>query len=413
MNFGDKGPPLPVAAHTSTGVPAKSRSSSEPPPSANVQPSDHKNPMVKGPGGNHTPLKRELHSKVNIEDASSFDRPLPPNFQPSERTVLIGKGASISQHSGNQHLRFLAAQALQGYTHCSDRREKIEIVNQLLATTKAASPAGAFVKQVGVNRWVEVTDKAAREKIGYTLRDLAPDRYLSSTQSKLASRRRTQFSSDHGNHVEAKVRRRVASSPRDTNIKIPAESMPTRPLSPFPSTNSPEAPPIVDGVMVATPLQEPLTNRQTHSDATSGFARRMTQWSPPPSIREHPPSPFRERHATRDARNQQFERKRPISAQDRLGHSVFALPQGFSALPPHITVAEAFLSQETSDRWSHQQSGQGAPVFAPYNAANAGVAPQLPDQKGADNAAIPDNEWALAFGSSPEGSEEDNKNSPV
>jgi hypothetical protein len=209
------------------------------------------------------------------------------------------------------------------------------------------------------------------------------------------------------------------------NIKIPAESIPTRPLSPFPSINLPEALPILNGVIVAAPQQQLSTNRLSHNDGPSGFARRMSEsrqqlsqeqepLHPPLSLREDPSSPVRERVAPQDPKNQHFEMQPPISVQDRLGSSVFALPPGFSALPPHITVAEAFLSQETSDRWSQQQSvGHGAPLFAPNNAADEGVNPHVLDQKGTDNTVSADDEWALAFGSSPEGSEQDNKANPT
>lgn len=116
--------------------------------------------------------------------ANNKERPLPKNFTPSARTVVLGRPED-GFHFGNLQLRLLAAQALPKYIGSKIRREKTEILNQILKTTKLACPVGAFVrKNIADNTYVEVSDYTAREKIGYVLRDLAHDRYRSTRQSK-------------------------------------------------------------------------------------------------------------------------------------------------------------------------------------------------------------------------------------
>jgi len=371
MSSEDRNPSLQAAKNNTTGDQTEDRSSSESP----SKPND-KEGQDKGPEETHPRRKVEARSKEDIDDA---DRPLPPNFQPSEHSVIIGKGASISQHSGNKHLRLLAAHVLQSYTECSSRREKTEIVDELLATTKAASPIGAFVKQVGVNRWVEVSDKAAREKIGYTLRDLAHYRYRSSTQSKSATRRQKQLSSDDGNRVGRNVESRLGSSSLDTNLKIPAETTSIRPLSSFPPGYAvplitlAESQHLLNGMMVPQQqLQTAAASVLTHNHSLHGFAREVSQairqasheprpLCAPPRLLEQSSYPVRE--APLDPNKQHRDTQLHEAVDDTLVTSVFAFPSGFVALPPHVTVAEASLSQATFTGLIQQESVQGTPFL--------------------------------------------------
>jgi hypothetical protein len=173
------------------------------------------------------------------EDAPSPARPLPSDFRPSEYSVVIGKGPTISQHRGNQRLRFLAGQVLQSYTRTNNRRRKTEVLDQLLMDTKAICPVGAFVRQVGSDSWVEVSDSVAREKIGYVLRDLAHTHYRSSTQSKSAVRRQRRKIGDDESQRKDGIRAMLAS-PSSGNINNQAQSSQTvqhAALQPAPPTH--------------------------------------------------------------------------------------------------------------------------------------------------------------------------------
>ena len=150
------------------------------------------------------------------EAAPSSTYTLPSDFRPSDNTVVIGKGRVIGRNTGNRRLRLLAAQTLTSYTETSDRRKKTEVLDQLLMTVKSLCPVGAFVRQVGSNSWVGVSDAIAREKIGCILRDLAHDRYRSSAQSKSAIRRQKREKAGGERRLEDRIRAMAASgsSPR-------------------------------------------------------------------------------------------------------------------------------------------------------------------------------------------------------
>jgi hypothetical protein len=412
------------------------------------------------------PQRRRTTSSSYIMNNRDRDPPAafpPAHLQPSERSVIMGKGSGIRRHSGNQHLRFLAAQVLQSYTDCS-RQEKTEIVDWLLATTKAACPVGAFVKEVGVNRCVEVSDKVAREKIGYMLRDLAHDRYRSSTKSKSATRRRkaTLLSND-GNQVDAKVPRHGVESslPGDNNnnnnnIKIRAEATQIRALSsfpvfshPVPVINAPESQPILSGgLMVAAPPQQLRTTAAvsatiscnastpcfTRGGSTPRTIRQSRQpqgplRSPPRLTLKHSSSCPGVGEALLDPQNQPVVHPQQLHGariDDRmLEPSAFACTTAdyFSALPPHITVAEAVLRQGTYTAGGFMQqpeSGHARHLPAQNSTATkqeVGVKNRpplvVPDHRRGTSKPMSsaDDEWAFAFGSSPS-DESEHQNHP-
>jgi hypothetical protein len=67
---------------------------------------------------------------------------------------------------------------------------KSEIVSMVVSMVRQNCPNGAFVKRCGPNdRWHEVNESVAREKVGYVFRDILCDRYRSSSASKAAQRR--------------------------------------------------------------------------------------------------------------------------------------------------------------------------------------------------------------------------------
>ena len=114
---------------------------------------------------------------------------LPIDFQPLPYTVIVGKGKESKHAIGNQRLRVLASNYLQQYAEASDdKRAKSDIVSVLVATVRNACPLGAFVRLGKDGRWYEVSEAVAREKVGYTFRELLGDRYRSSSKAKAAKR---------------------------------------------------------------------------------------------------------------------------------------------------------------------------------------------------------------------------------
>jgi hypothetical protein len=138
-----------------------------------------------------TSSKRSLQDKPAVEysDCSSpHTTSLPLDFKPASYTVIVGRGREPKENIGNKRLRVLAANCLPKYSNATDKRTKTRIVSSLVSMVRDA-PGGAFVKHGKDGRWYEVNDAVAREKVGYTFRDLLSDRYRSSSKSKVARRR--------------------------------------------------------------------------------------------------------------------------------------------------------------------------------------------------------------------------------
>ena len=134
---------------------------------------------------------KKLQSSESLTISPAMEeKPLPKDFQPSEFTVIIGRGKKIRESQGNIHLRTLASTYL---AKSSDSRQaKTEVVNSILGIIRAVCPnGGAFVRN-DQGQWYEVGDRVAREKVGYVFRDLLSDKYESSCKSKTAKRKRQQ-----------------------------------------------------------------------------------------------------------------------------------------------------------------------------------------------------------------------------
>jgi hypothetical protein len=125
---------------------------------------------------------------------------LPSAFKPLPYSVIIGKGRQPRQAIGNRRLRTLVESQLANYSVAKFRKDKGCIVSNIIHAIKESCPEGAFVKFDG-QRWWEVSESTAREKVSATFRDMLSDQYKSSTKNKVARRR---------------VRKALASSSRKT-----------------------------------------------------------------------------------------------------------------------------------------------------------------------------------------------------
>lgn len=134
---------------------------------------------------------------------------LPLGFMPTPYTVILGQGNRSKKNIGNLRLRAFASLFLDEYATADNstgqRRIKTEIVSIIVSAIRNACPVGGFVKLGKDGRWYEVTDRIAREKVGYTFRDLLCDQYQSSSKSKVLARRRQR-------NTELKSNSDVASS---------------------------------------------------------------------------------------------------------------------------------------------------------------------------------------------------------
>ena len=155
---------------------------------------------IEAPDARFPPARNALEAKVATKQAQSSEfltvspamkeKQLPKYFQPSEFTVIIGRGKKIRESQGNIHLRTLASTYLSKYS--DSRQAKTEVVNSILGIIRAVCPNGGAFVRCEQGQWYEVCDRAAREKVGYVFRDLLSDQYESSCKSKTAKRKRRQ-----------------------------------------------------------------------------------------------------------------------------------------------------------------------------------------------------------------------------
>jgi len=138
-------------------------------------------------------------------------RKLPPGFEPSPYSVIIGRAKECKQSSGNRRLRIMATAHLPQYASAINRSVKSHVVSHIVSMVRQScgSQGGAFIKKMGKAHdgstiWVEVSDSAAREKIGYVFRDLLCDHYRSSSKSKSMNRLRKQRSKDQEEQAQRK-----------------------------------------------------------------------------------------------------------------------------------------------------------------------------------------------------------------
>jgi hypothetical protein len=131
--------------------------------------------------------------------SQSAPKELPRDFVPSPYSVIIGRAKECKQSSGNRRLRIMATAYLTQYASAINRSVKSQVVSHSVAMVRQACgpEGGAFIKKMGKAQdgstiWVEVSDSAAREKIGYVFRDLLCDHYRSSSKSKSMNRLRRQ-----------------------------------------------------------------------------------------------------------------------------------------------------------------------------------------------------------------------------
>ena len=142
---------------------------------------------------------------------SSSSLLLPSNFEPLPYSVTIGRSKRMKESIGNRRLKVLALNVLTQYSTAPKRVIKSRIVSDIVATVRDACPIGAFISWSEQDkRWYEVPDCVAREKVGYTFRELIGDKYKSSSKSKIATRKKS-------NRKEASANERQQLSPREND----------------------------------------------------------------------------------------------------------------------------------------------------------------------------------------------------
>jgi hypothetical protein len=89
---------------------------------------------------------------------------------PQEFDILLGRGKISFNHVGNRRFRVFVGMHLKRYMDANNRMEKTIVVNSVVKAIHEAG--GRFLKEDSKSeKWVVVTPKMAREKVGHALRD--------------------------------------------------------------------------------------------------------------------------------------------------------------------------------------------------------------------------------------------------
>eukprot|EP00980_Cylindrotheca_fusiformis_P016012 scaffold4705_cov108-Cylindrotheca_fusiformis.AAC.6 len=118
-----------------------------------------------------------------------YKRILPQSFTPLASSVIIGKGKMPAQASGNHRLRYLVDMLVADYANARFKSEKTFIVTRVMQAVQSVCPGGGGFVKYHSDRWWEVPDSVAREKIACMFRDSLSGMYKSSNKNKVERRR--------------------------------------------------------------------------------------------------------------------------------------------------------------------------------------------------------------------------------
>jgi len=95
---------------------------------------------------------------------------LPADFTPKSSDILCGRGNVFSGHEGNQYFGGFVRSNLRKYVEAPSRSEKIRVVDEIHREIKTSGVR--FVKvDSETQRWYELNDVQAHQKIGHAIRD--------------------------------------------------------------------------------------------------------------------------------------------------------------------------------------------------------------------------------------------------
>jgi hypothetical protein len=133
-----------------------------------------------------TSTKRPASGSKKRSASSSKKGRLHADFQPSEYSVLCGRGKDSFNHIGNSRFRIIAGMFMERYSQAATRTAKSAILSEIITMIR---DAGGNFCQFKKGAWFEVGDNYAREKVSAKFRDLLHTQYSSSNQVKIARRR--------------------------------------------------------------------------------------------------------------------------------------------------------------------------------------------------------------------------------
>lgn len=99
---------------------------------------------------------------------------LPEGYVPKDEDVICSWARQNHSHPGNEKFRIVIKDYAQTYLNVSTKYQKSEVIAKIVAEVRSKSPGGGFVKKdFYSNRWFEVGDEKARDKVGHAIRKAA------------------------------------------------------------------------------------------------------------------------------------------------------------------------------------------------------------------------------------------------
>jgi hypothetical protein len=130
--------------------------------------------------------KREHTSELSAFGPKTGRSQLGVDFQPSDLSVICGRGKDSYNHTGNRRFRILASVFVESYSRADNRAAKSVLIFNIVTMIRQAG--GHFCK-CEKGTWFEVGDRCAREKVSAYFRDMLHDQYRSSAKAKTTLRR--------------------------------------------------------------------------------------------------------------------------------------------------------------------------------------------------------------------------------
>lgn len=99
---------------------------------------------------------------------------LPEGYVPKDEDVICSWARQNHSHPGNEKFRIMINEYAPTYLNVSTKYQKSEVIAKIVAEVRSKSPGGGFVKKdFYSNRWFEVGDEKARDKVGHAIRKAA------------------------------------------------------------------------------------------------------------------------------------------------------------------------------------------------------------------------------------------------
>jgi hypothetical protein len=130
--------------------------------------------------------KREYTSELSAFGPKTGRSQLEVDFQPSDLSVICGRGKDSYNHTGNRCFRILASVFVERYSRADNKTAKSALVFNIVTMIRQAG--GHFCK-CEKGTWFEVGDRCAREKVSAYFRDMLHTQYRSSAKAKTTLRR--------------------------------------------------------------------------------------------------------------------------------------------------------------------------------------------------------------------------------